>query len=106
MSSEIQLACIECCTRNGGELIKGTMAQTFIGVCQCCGEVKPLSNIHYWKNVGRLKKWEKEVAPPVMVPPAPEVNTERDPVTLQEKVKPSNAPRNKGSKLSSGADFS
>lgn len=99
MSSPVQLACIECCQANGGELNKDVMAQTFIGVCQCCGEVKPLSNVNYWKNLGRVKLWSKKVNG-LNVASIPD---EKPPKVEGKFV---NAPRTKASKLSTAADFS
>ena len=109
MSNIIQLVCIECCVANGGELKEGTMAQTFIGKCQCCGEIKPLSNIDYWKNLPRVRVWESTEARLKKIAEAVEnknVEALAEAVTEKEKPKAKNAPTAKGNKLSAAADFS
>ena len=61
MTKKVNLICPSCAKHNGAEWRNElATANIMLGKCQVCGEVTPITHIHYWKNIHS----EKEMVAP------------------------------------------
>ena len=52
MTKKVNLICTSCAKHNGAEWRNElATANIMLGKCQVCGEVTPITHIHYWKNI-------------------------------------------------------
>lgn len=94
MTKKVNLICPSCAKHNGAEWRNElATANIMLGKCQVCGEVTPITHIHYWKNIHS----EKEMV-------APQVGNAVEPIKEEKVAKVASPKPAKGSKVVAPAE--
>lgn len=89
MTKKVNLICPSCAKHNGAEWRNElATANIMLGKCQVCGEVTPITHIHYWKNIHS----EKEMV-------APQAGNAVEPIKEEKVAKVASPKPAKGSKV-------